>query len=499
VKVLFHSLILAALISPLILAQTTHSFLETFDSGNAEGWAFYTDASVSVQNGQLNVVGTGTGFQIAHIYPPIGATINDFSIEVNSDAASVADGGFIGRNGFNSLIGLLFDDDTVKVVHAENITDYMNPPFVTLAHIRLYDYSLKTKFSVQKSGTSLIVNTWINDTLKHSGTIQNAPLALLKGQILISVVGEQMNFKLGNVNIQYNPFIQSQTGTYNDSFDDPATPWIKMGTWETVASAVTISNGNINFNHSGSSLASLYVATPLGAVSNYELSLTGSGTMGDGNFSVWRVYSYKYYTGMWTEDDRIKVGYLSGDGIVPIAVNSAPVVFQGISWFRFVTTNSGNTITMSVYGDNNLLVTGNLITNDSRLHSGHVVFGVDVWDSVNIYYSEISMLYNRFVTDIHNDGLPGSFALMQNYPNPFNSSTMIEYELVSDAHVQLEVFDILGRECETLVREYQSSGKHSVNFDASGLLSGIYFYKLTTTPADGSKGLTELKKLVLLK
>ncbi|MBK7865743.1 MAG: hypothetical protein IPJ75_01395 [Ignavibacteriales bacterium] len=221
-KILFHTLLFAVLSIPLILAQTSQSFNESFDSGNAEGWAFYTDASVSVQNGQLNVVSSGTDFEIAHIYPPIGATINDFSIEIISDYGSIADGGFIGRNGFNSLIGLNFDDDTAQVVYAINITDYMDPQFINLASFQLFDFSAKAKFSIQKSGSSIIVNAWINDTLRYSGTIQNAPAQLLKGHLILAVVGEQLNYRMNEINMQYNPYITNPTGTYNDTFDDPA-------------------------------------------------------------------------------------------------------------------------------------------------------------------------------------------------------------------------------------------------------------------------------------
>ncbi|MBK7266289.1 MAG: hypothetical protein IPI12_08145 [Ignavibacteriales bacterium] len=77
-KILFHSLLIAVLSIPLILAQTSQSFVESFDSGNGEGWAFYTDASVSVQNGQLNVVSSGTDFQIAHVYPQSGQQLMIF-------------------------------------------------------------------------------------------------------------------------------------------------------------------------------------------------------------------------------------------------------------------------------------------------------------------------------------------------------------------------------------------------------------------------------------
>ena len=79
----------------------------------------------------------------------------------------------------------------------------------------------------------------------------------------------------------------------------------------------------------------------------------------------------------------------------------------------------------------------------------------------------------------HNQGeLPTETSLQQNYPNPFNPSTIIRYNLAAESDVQLDVFDTLGRRVATLVEGTKSAGAHTVNFDASGLNSGIYFYRL---------------------
>ncbi len=69
---------------------------------------------------------------------------------------------------------------------------------------------------------------------------------------------------------------------------------------------------------------------------------------------------------------------------------------------------------------------------------------------------------------------------MQNYPNPFNPSTTIEYAINKKEFVSLRVFDIVGRELANLVNEVREPGFYKLDFDASKLTSGIYFYQLRT-------------------
>jgi len=76
--------------------------------------------------------------------------------------------------------------------------------------------------------------------------------------------------------------------------------------------------------------------------------------------------------------------------------------------------------------------------------------------------------------------LPNDFTLYQNYPNPFNPSTVISWQLAAGSYVTLKVYDVLGREVITLVNQYYVTGKYKVNFNANGLPSGVYFYRLTT-------------------
>ncbi len=89
--------------------------------------------------------------------------------------------------------------------------------------------------------------------------------------------------------------------------------------------------------------------------------------------------------------------------------------------------------------------------------------------------------------------LPNQVVLHQNYPNPFNPSTVIRYQLPVSSVVSLKLFDILGREVAVLVDGKVNAGSHQVTFNAYGLSSGVYFYRLETT------GFVDTKQFTLIK
>jgi photosystem II stability/assembly factor-like uncharacterized protein len=88
---------------------------------------------------------------------------------------------------------------------------------------------------------------------------------------------------------------------------------------------------------------------------------------------------------------------------------------------------------------------------------------------------------------------PTDFSLSQNYPNPFNPSTTISWQSPVNSHQTLKVYDVLGNEVASLVNEFRNAGSYEVDFNASSLSSGIYFYKLQA----GS--FIQTKKMISLK
>lgn len=126
--------------------------------------------------------------------------------------------------------------------------------------------------------------------------------------------------------------------------------------------------------------------------------------------------------------------------------------------------------------------------------------GVDVAaiaDSITITGSSVTGVILTFMRTTVSvaEVLPvlSEFSLAQNYPNPFNPTTIIQYQLPRDGVVKITVFDALGREIQTVVNEFKSSGSYSVEFNAGTLPSGVYFYRLEA----GSFAST--KKLILMK
>jgi hypothetical protein len=143
---------------------------------------------------------------------------------------------------------------------------------------------------------------------------------------------------------------------------------------------------------------------------------------------------------------------------------------------------------------------GGVVTEDSLLvtaPSGVLSFGTD-------QNNELYVLCNNGIIYRFNQGgatdtgenpplLPDRFALEQNFPNPFNPETNIRFMLKGSGLTSLKVYDVLGREVETLVNAHVEAGTHQVLFDGANLSSGVYLYRLVTP------GFTETKAMLLAK
>lgn len=89
--------------------------------------------------------------------------------------------------------------------------------------------------------------------------------------------------------------------------------------------------------------------------------------------------------------------------------------------------------------------------------------------------------------------IPMEYSLYQNYPNPFNPQTKIRFDIVKTGNVRIILYDITGKEVKTVINESKQPGKYETVFDASGLASGIYYYKII------SNGFVDVKKMIFIK
>lgn len=187
---------------------------------------------------------------------------------------------------------------------------------------------------------------------------------------------------------------------------------------------------------------------------------------------------------------------------------------NGSTWEKVLSLDN---IRPSVYADKSgLVITGTVILNNSDTNKIYLStnfgdswstfvqptkFGINITDieqdSSNTFFFGTSSggLYEvDIITDVRTHPTKKyDFYLSQNYPNPFNPTTTIEYSVPFPNIVQLKLYNMLGQQIKIILNEYKQAGYYKINFDASNLSSGIYFYKLTV----GERSKT--KKMLVVK
>jgi hypothetical protein len=278
----------------------------------------------------------------------------------------------------------------------------------------------------------------------------------------------------GNVvaTINYNGFVrvyQRSGNTYNFQWQHQEPP----GTYYNWMSAVDVS-------YDGSMIA-------VGTL-NFLTSSTYDGKV--------KLFNTTSSTPLWTA-----TGY--GDEVTKVAFSKNGHILCASSWGDFYNPQKDNFFVYKTSHPNNTPIysfsdsAGSFfwcsISNDGQtaIGSGKHVHARQLGSG--------GILYNVFIDTaepsgvINNQNIADRFELSQNYPNPFNPSTLINYTIAKDGFVKLTVFDVLGREVAVPVNKFQRSGKYGVNFNAEGLSSGMYFYKIE------ANGFTDTKKMILIK
>ncbi len=206
-----------------------------------------------------------------------------------------------------------------------------------------------------------------------------------------------------------------------------------------------------------------------------------------------KVFAGTYGDGLYiTEDDGTtwtKSANLSASFIYSITIDQDGKIYVS-SWEAgvFVSEDDGQTWTslgMIGFGVSSLMVSQS--STNSTIPAGTVFAGTSD--------GKLYMKNTNGVTGIGDSKeiIPTTFALEQNYPNPFNPSTTINYSIPVAGNYQLKVYNIIGEEMATLLNGETNAGMYSVHFDASGLSSGIYLYRLI------GNNVNIVRKMILMK
>jgi hypothetical protein len=257
---------------------------------------------------------------------------------------------------------------------------------------------------------------------------------------------------------------------------------------------------------------------------------TATGPFGGGGLMVWKVSANTAYV----ENNTIvnnNSSAANGGGVILNLLDSSsiPVIKNNIVWNN--TQASGAQFTLAQYGTyndvqdysggtnisidpqflsgNNFVLSSSspcidagdtsLVCNDMEDpgNLGHALTpsqGI-LRNDIGSYGGPAAIMLPEFSTvDVRDHkSLNYNFKLLQNYPNPFNPSTTIHFQMPISGHVNLQVFDVLGRELVTLVNEHKNTGSYYVQWNASDMPSGVYFYRLITD------NFIETKKMLLTK
>ncbi len=151
---------------------------------------------------------------------------------------------------------------------------------------------------------------------------------------------------------------------------------------------------------------------------------------------------------------------------------------------------NGTTWSNSVQvSDDGIDVTGIQKPEVGELAGDVPVFAYGGANYIGVYFDNFSWT----PTSVENELTPVAFSLEQNYPNPFNPATMIKFNIPEATNVSLKIYDVLGNEIATLLNEEKNKGSYEVNFNATNLSSGIYFYKLE------AGNFVQTRKMILMK
>ncbi|MFA7360062.1 MAG: T9SS type A sorting domain-containing protein [Candidatus Kapaibacterium sp.] len=220
----------------------------------------------------------------------------------------------------------------------------------------------------------------------------------------------------------------------------------------------------------------------------------------DGNWEIYHKHSFDAGTN-WGTDTRLTNNTSASYSPSVLVYAAPPALAVHVVWYDNRDGNDEIYYKQSIDGGNTWSTDTRLTNNNSNSSdpsvavSGSIVHVVwcDYRDgNWEIYYKRDPTGNPTGIVNVKSE-IPTSYSLKQNYPNPFNPNTVIRFSLPSVSQISLKVYDVMGREVQSLVNEKLQAGTYETTFDGSGLNSGVYFYKLMTD------GFTETRRMLLVK
>ncbi|MFZ4590732.1 MAG: T9SS type A sorting domain-containing protein [Ignavibacteria bacterium] len=327
----------------------------------------------------------------------------------------------------------------------------------------------------------------IKDILKNGGRLFAA--SFYHGLYVYSNVNSSWS-KVNVSNINFKPTsLYSKDNYIYMSFDEPACVfkssdsgynWSYSGVGAQYSSSLTSCGDYLFFGTSSGVYRSTLEAEYWTAMNNGMPSSVVESLIATGN----TIFAGTWLGGVYRSTDFGMTWVQCGlaDKTVHTFLVYNAIVLAGTDQGVFVTTNYGNSWINYNQGFDIPRVVLSLTKAGNYIIAGtNTAF---VWRRA---LSELTSVYNS------NIEIPSSYSLSQNYPNPFNPMTNVKFSIVKSGDVKIVVYDVMGREVQTLLNERLNAGTYEVKFDGSGLTSGVYFYRMVTGE------FTKTKRMLLIK
>jgi len=189
---------------------------------------------------------------------------------------------------------------------------------------------------------------------------------------------------------------------------------------------------------------------------------------------------------------NLGANWVSTTGLTPFTINDIKFLNNNTAYAvgsggeLFITHNAGDTWVKEQSKSGNIIRSFSIVS-PSKL----MLFGEQ--GNMLKYTPDLTSTGNGT-----NSEVPSRYSLEQNFPNPFNPSTNVKFSIPANGIVKLTVFDITGREVKVLANEKMNTGSYEINFNGTGISSGVYFYRLDVTGKDGLS-FSDTKKMILVK